>query len=113
MGYNNKRRIASDLPADIDLKELAAKVRYIGSSYHKRNPGDFGLVPPSQPRPDKTLCDGAGIFKVSLAQRLLVIGIRRGLVSTTWHHGFPKHVCDRKSVEQGKSVEVSVRHGGR
>src|SRR3546814_11123097 len=42
--------------------------------------------------PDKTLCDGAGIFKVSLAQRLLVIGIRRGLVSTTWHHGFPKHV---------------------
>src|SRR3546814_18003360 len=74
MGYNNKRRIASDLPADIDLKELAAKVRCIGSSYHKRNPGDFGLVPPSKPRPDKILCDGAGIFKVSLAQRLLVIG---------------------------------------
>lgn len=29
--------------------------RYEGSPHHKRNPGDFGLTPPSAPRLDKTL----------------------------------------------------------
>ena len=44
-------------------------------------PGDFGLNPPAQPRDDKTLCDDAGIFTRSEAQRLLWEGVQRGLIS--------------------------------
>lgn len=50
-------------------------------SDHKRSPGDFGLRPPSNPRPDATLCDDAQIFKKAEAQEILEAGIDRGLVS--------------------------------
>jgi hypothetical protein len=66
---------------------------YEGSPYHKRNPGDFGLSPPSNPRPDATLCDDAQIFKKTEAQRLLEAGIERGLVSdATGIDDFPRHI---------------------
>jgi hypothetical protein len=68
------------------------KVKYKGASYHKRNPGDFGLRPPAQPRPDKTLCDEAGIRRIAEAQRLLAEGIRRGLVGDDDQSGFPKYI---------------------
>ncbi|MEZ5583130.1 MAG: hypothetical protein R3F37_10525 [Candidatus Competibacteraceae bacterium] len=62
--FNLKRRIAK-APARKDLDRIANAVRYGGNPEHKRNPGDFGLTPPASPRPDKTLCDGAHIFKRS------------------------------------------------
>jgi hypothetical protein len=49
-------------------------------------------MPPAQPRPDKTLCDTAGIFKFADAQRWLQEGVRRGLISDNPQHGFPKHI---------------------
>lgn len=90
--FNQKRRIASTVPARPELDELVRRVRYVGSPYHKRSPGDFGLSPPTQPRPDKTLCDDAGIKKVAQAQSWLEEGVRRGLLSADWQDGFPKHV---------------------
>ena len=53
------------------------RVKYGGNPEHKRNPGDFGLTPPSQPRADKTLCDEVAVFKRTTALRLL----RKGIVS--------------------------------
>lgn len=69
------------------LVELSRKARYSGNPGHKRNPGDFGLVPPSAPRSSKSLCDAAGIFNRVDATRLLREGIRRGTVSVQEEEG--------------------------
>ena len=77
--YNPKRRIEA---GDTDeLPRIVDRVRYTGNPAHKRNPGDFCLNPPAQPRDDKTLCDDAGIFTKAEAQRLLKEGARRGMIS--------------------------------
>ena len=89
---SHKRRLADPpLPAEI-LMELSRRVAYLGSPYHKRNPGDFGLIPPAQPRPDKTLCDEAGVVRLVDAIRFLREGVRRGTISETDSQGFPMYV---------------------
>ena len=50
-GYNPTRRFATDLSSAL-LEQMAHSIRYGGNPEHKRNPGDFGLTPPAQPRPD-------------------------------------------------------------
>jgi hypothetical protein len=90
--FNPKRRIRSS-PVERELLEaLARRVRYGGNPEHKVNPGDFGLEPPSSPRPDKTLCDGTGIFERSTALALLQEGIRRSLISVQERDGLPQNV---------------------
>jgi hypothetical protein len=88
----NRKRSISNAPVQTDLARLAAEVRYGGNSEHKRNPGDFGLTPPSSPRADKTLCDLAGILRRADALNLLLEGIRRGLVSEQTRNGYPQNV---------------------
>lgn len=85
--FNPKRRISPSITAHARVALLGG-VRYQGSPLHKRNPGDFGLDPPSAARPGKTLCDEAGIFTRAEAVKLLQEGVSRGLVSVavtgTW-----------------------------
>lgn len=90
--FNRKRRIIDPPLARDQLNALADRVRYVGSPYHKKNWGDFGLTPPTQPRPDKTLCDGARIVEVAVAQRWLQDGARRGLISDDPDNDFPKYI---------------------
>jgi hypothetical protein len=93
--FNPKRRIAPR-PASAEefqrLAKLAERVRSGGNPEHKRNPGDFGLTPPNQPRQGKTLCDGAGIFRSDIAENLVKEGMRRGLVSEAGKGSWPKNV---------------------
>jgi len=89
--FNPKRRMAS-APPQAGLDRLAANARYGGNPEHKRNPGNFGLIPPSSPRPHKTLCDGADIFDRTIALNLLRDGIRCGLVSERYVGGYPQNV---------------------
>lgn len=89
--FNYKRKIASIADTEA-LNRLAGEVRYGGNPEHKRNPGDFGLTPPAAPRADKTLCDGAGIFRRGEALELLREGIRCGLVSFWDGRGYPSNV---------------------
>jgi hypothetical protein len=107
--FNTKREVESP-PNPESLAELAAlasRVHYAGSKYHKRNPGDFGLEPPMQPRPDKQLCDGAAIFKKAEATRLLQDGVRVGLVSTQRRNGFPQNIW---SVRGGLVFEAELEN---
>ncbi len=78
--------------APTELERLAATVRYGGNPEHKRNPGNFGLMPLASPRRDKTLCDKAGIFDRDQALRLLQEGIRGGLVSEPRGSDYPQNV---------------------
>jgi len=60
--FNPKRSIRECAAAD-ECSLLMDLVTYDGNPEHKRNPGDFGLTPPSSPRPDKTLCDGVASYR--------------------------------------------------
>ena len=105
--YNPKRRIRRNADSDY-LACLARRVKYTGSPYHKRNPGDFGLTPPSQPRPDKTLCDGTGITTVKESLRLLRQGIGKGLISENMRGEFPQNVW--AATEGGIPLEAQLEN---
>ena len=91
---NSKRRVQPRREADIvdRLAKLADAATYGGNPEHKRNPGDFGLQPPSFPRQGKSLCDNAQVFTRSEAIRLVKEGLRRGLISSQERNGWPQNV---------------------
>jgi hypothetical protein len=107
--FNPKRQIASTL-VQTDLERLASTVRYGGNPEHKRNPGNFGLLPAAAPRRHKTLCDQAGIFNRELALSLLQAGIRRGLVSELRNTGYPQNVWAVSG--DGVPLEAQLENSG-
>ncbi|MCD8503478.1 MAG: hypothetical protein LRY56_09350 [Burkholderiaceae bacterium] len=92
---NPKRKLLSAVlvkSRQAELNALAATVGYGGNPEHKRNPGDFLLCPPTGPRPGKSLCDVANIYKRHEALELLKHGLRKGLVSDRMVGEWPKNV---------------------
>ena len=50
--FNPKRKLLSPAEVEVrvaELRALASRARYGGNPEHKKNPGDFGLVPPFDP----------------------------------------------------------------
>lgn len=87
------RTIRSTLLSESERAFLRDRAAYEGSPYHKKNPGDFGLTPPAAPRPDKTLCDEAGVLRKEVSERLFQKAIDGGLVSeTVANEQFPKQL---------------------
>lgn len=99
---NPKRRLHPGLD-EARARELAEVLQYRGSPLHKRAPGDFGLTPPSAPRPGKSLCDGAGIVSIDRARSLLTEGVLHGLVSPDADEHYPKYVW---AVSKGFVLEA-------
>lgn len=90
---STSRRIRATRLTEVEKHALRAKATYEGNPLHKRNPGDFGLTPPAAPRPDKTLCEEAGVVQIAAARDLLDRAIDQGLVSeATTQEGFPKQL---------------------
>ena len=109
--YNPKRRISSLEDLDLKLNEAQGKkLRYTGNPEHKRNPGDFGLDPPSSPRLGKTLCDDVRIHSRAEALKLLRAGFSKGLVSVWRRAGWPQNVW--AVTEDGKAVEAQLEGDG-
>lgn len=91
--YNPNRRIANanaHSPAARD--DLALRVSYGGNPEHKRNPADYGLGPPPNPRPSKTLCDADGPLGKAEATDLLKAGVRKGMISQQTRGEWPQNV---------------------
>ena len=108
---NPKRRLQApeiSLSEMESLADLASRASYGGNPEHKRNPGDFGLTPPSSPREGKTLCDDAEIFKRAEARALLKEGLRRGLVSVQKRNGWPQNVW--AVSENGTALEAQLEN---
>jgi hypothetical protein len=117
--FNPKRKLLTPAQAQAradELGKLADRVRYGGNPEHKKNPGDFGLTPPSDPRQGKSLCDVARIFKHAEAHQLLQAGLRNGLVSGRMAGEWPKNVWS-VTVEgfaleaQLENPELGIYHG--
>ncbi|WP_303285455.1 hypothetical protein [Marinobacter sp. SS8-8] len=105
--YNPKRKLQNSLPVQ-ELEQLASKVKYGGNPEHKRNPGNFGLTPPSDPRPHKTLCDDCGIFNKSIAESLLTEGAEKGIVSAQMKGQWPQNIW--AVTREGHPVEAQLEN---
>ncbi len=105
--FNPKRRIRASLDPGT-LVKLTSSIRYTGNPEHKRNPGDFGLTPPSHPRADKTLCDLVNISSIREAERLLKAGVEKGLVSEREQNGFPQNIWS--VTENGYPLEAQLEN---
>jgi len=107
--FNPKRKIKkltlSELPY---YSELAEKVRYGGNPEHKMNPGDFGLTPPSDPRPGKSLCDVVKIFSIKIALERLKAGLQKGLVSERCKGEWPQNIWS--VTDNGFALEAQLEN---
>ena len=104
--YNTKRQLA-DLrywPQD-RLQQLGQRLLYGGNPEHKRNPGEFGLTPPSGARIGKMLCDEVGIFHRQEALELLRSGVAAGLISERCVSGWPQNIW---AVRAGRVLEAQL-----
>lgn len=111
--FNPKRKLLTPAQAQARAEELirlAERARYGGNPEHKKNPGDFGLTPPADPRQGKSLCDVAGIFKREVAETLLRAGLRRGLVSDRMDGEWPKNVWS--VTTDGFAMEAQIENPG-
>jgi hypothetical protein len=108
--FNSKRRIMDPPPSECDLESLEKSVSYGGNPAHKRNPGDFGLTPPAQPRDHKSLCDNVQIFRRDDALELLRKGIKKGMISDWDGEGFPKNIWSM--TKDGIPLEAQLENPG-
>ena len=117
--FNPKRKLLAPVLAQAraaELGRLADRVGYGGNPEHKKNPGDFNLTPPADPRQGKSLCDVAKIFRRDEALKLLQAGLRKGLVSDRMAGGWPKNIwsvtADGIAMEaQLENPELGTYHG--
>ena len=88
----DRRWVQAGTYSKVQLEALVCKTSYVGSSIHKLKPGDYGFVPPTNPRPSKSPCDDRRIVLKDEAKGLLAAGIRAGMLSTFAGDGVPKYV---------------------
>ncbi|MBM3764013.1 MAG: hypothetical protein FJW32_01360 [Acidobacteria bacterium] len=111
--FNPKRRLYP--PEAIETRQSIidanlANLRYTGNPEHKRNPGDYGLTPPSSPRPGKTLCDSVSVRGRKEAMELLRTGFARGFFSEQIRGGWPQNVW--AVTERGEPLESQHEGNG-
>jgi hypothetical protein len=90
--FNPKRKLLPVAGREfVVLDSLSRKVEYRGNPQHKRNPGDYGLLPPAAARLHKTLCDSTGLRQQD-ALSLLREAVRRGMISEQFREDWPQNV---------------------
>ena len=105
--FNPKRRIRANCDPE-ELARLAQNVTYGGNPEHKRNPGDFALTPPVQPRADKTLCNAVGVDTPPAAEALLRLGVSKGLISEQMRGEYPQNIWS--VTEDGEPLEAQLEN---
>jgi hypothetical protein len=96
---------------------LAGRLCYDGSAIHKLHPGNYGFIPPSNPRPTKSVCDALRPISRLEAMALFQCGLARGMVSLFNAPSTPKYVWavdDDGEVYEAKTKPPDmVYHGYR
>ena len=116
-GNNPKRRLAREGEAPANTQALISRAHYVGSAHHKSKHSDYGFIPSTNPRPDKSLCDGIRIINKKEAMELFRNGISHEMVSRHSIDGLPKYVwavdSDGEAYEAILSKGASEYHGYR
>lgn len=106
---DTERSIRDQPLTDEQRTFLGTHALYEGSPLHKKEPHNFDLTPPTSPRPEKTLCDEAGIFDKQVAHALFARAIDVGLVSEKDKvEGFPAQMW----VVDGDGRVFELIYGG-
>ena len=90
-----------------ELQGLGARLRYEGANFHKLHPGDYGFVPPVNPRPSKSPCDELRPVLRKEAEILFRKGVASGMVSRFEPGGTPKYVWAVDS--EGEAYEAKTK----
>jgi len=88
----DRRFLPRDSLTTEQREELANRITFVGKNLHKLRPGDYGLDPPVNPRPSKSVCDDLRPVLKAEATKLLREGAHAGMVSTFVLDGVPKYV---------------------
>ncbi len=92
-GSGKIKKITPHGAMSCEVRAELESARYVGNPQHKRWPADYGLNPPADPRPNKSLCDGLRPIKKREAIELFRSGIGLDMVSVDLdHRGLPKRV---------------------
>ncbi|MGC8470101.1 MAG: hypothetical protein ACP5NI_09385 [Acetobacteraceae bacterium] len=99
------------------MQALAARLRYEGIATHKLHPGDYGFIPPVNPRPTKSPCDELRPLLRAEAATLFRQGVLAGMVSPFGAEGTPKYVwavdADGEVYEAKTKPPDTTYHGYR
>ena len=107
--FNQKRKLKELTDNERQqCAKLAAKVRYGGNPEHKKNPGDFGLIPPSGARTGKSLCDAVNIFSRKIALKYLQSGLCQGLISQRFNGEWPQNIWS--VTDTGAPLEAQLEN---
>lgn len=118
-GNNPGRRIVPEgTYTEEALQALTERIQYVGSSNHKLKPGNYGFVPPTNPRASKSPCDNIRSVLIEEASELLFKGVAAGMVSAFASESVPKYVwavdTDGEVYEaKAKSGQETSYHGYR
>ncbi len=109
-GNRKNRRIAPEGYLKPDgIEALVSRVRYVGSAQHKLHPGDYGFVPPVNPRPTKSPCDLARSLLLDEARILFRRGIECGMHTQFENGSVPKYIW---AVDENENVyEAKTKSG--
>jgi hypothetical protein len=115
-GNRLDRRVApaGSIPPEA-LAAVAQRLRYDGSAIHKFHPGDYGFIPPSNPRATKSACDALRPILRAEAKALFKTGLALGMVSAFDAPSTPKYVwvVDRDDeVYEAKTKPPDVAYHG-
>ena len=92
-GFNPKRRLVADGVWTASRRaSLVEHLAHGGNPEHKARPNDYGLSPPTNPRPGKTLCDAQAPFPRQDAYDLLVSGVMRCMSSERCSGEVPQNI---------------------
>ena len=89
---NPKARRVQQPPPGIDLAEVAASCRYVGSPYHKDVPSFAGVS--RGRRPDASICPRQFAYERELVENWLRDAVEAGHVGA-WERGYPRYVWYR------------------
>ena len=81
-------------PEGANLADVAGRVRYVGSEYHKDLPSFAGHT--IRPLPDREVCPRDLTHRQADIQQWLEEAIRRGQFNSYWEGGFPRYVWHRE-----------------
>lgn len=106
---NPKHLSVGKPPEGVSLEEVADKIRYVGSAYHKDIPSFAGPVP--RARPDASICPRDLAVRQAELQEWLRAAVLRGDFSAFWENGFPRYVWRREGPITYEARLINARSG--
>ena len=94
--HNPTHRVVHTPPPGTDLRNVAARARYVGSPNHKDSQSFAGAIPAH--RPHASICPRDLANQQNLVRQWLQDAIRRGSCGHHWDGEFPRYVWHREGT---------------